>query len=155
MLFVQPLTVRTSEGGVLSRAAQQQHLWQVCLKLPRLNQEITLCVEPLTGEIGDRPRFPFYLKPGRAKIRDDNGPATDRQHSLQLSKTWSVPYFPAGRNGVWRRLAGAALVLLAAVSFAIGPARAQTTTTEAEIWSGTVTTGPDERHTDRFSCKFP
>ena len=43
---------------------------------------------------------------------------------------------------VWRRLAGAALVLLAAVSFAIGPARAQTTTTEAEIWSGTVTTGP-------------
>ena len=40
-----------------------------------------------------------------------------------------------------RRLAGAALLLLAALTLVTGPARAQTTTTEVEIWSATLVSG--------------
>ena len=49
----------------------------------------------------------------------------------------------SGRGGrsVLRRLAGAALLLLAALATVASPARAQTTTTEVEIWSATLVSG--------------
>ena len=127
-LCVQPLTVRRRRGAFSAVGTATTSLASVP-EATRLNQEITLCVEPLTGEIGDRPRFPFCLKAKTWSVP-----------YFAKAKTWSVPYFAAGRC-VWRRLAGAALVLLAAVSFAIGPACAQSTTTEVEFWSATVTTG--------------
>ena len=46
-----------------------------------------------------------------------------------------------GGRSVLLRLAGAALLLLAALASVAGPARAQTTTTEVEIWSATLVWG--------------